>query len=94
MGPNGFGGGIQTIFMVLPFVFILVGVVYIAVASPSRRRRRPKSVRVLPVGAQHPLSHVRPKMKAKAGTPADRQTDQQKPSPRRRSEAPWLKRVE
>jgi hypothetical protein len=94
LAPNGFGGGVQTIFMVLPFVFILAGVIYIAVASPSRRRRRQRSVRVLPVGAQHPLSHVRPKMKAGTGTPAARQTDQQKPSPRRRSEAPWLKRVE
>ena len=92
MGPNGFGGGVQTLFMVLPFVFILVGVLYIAVASPSRKRRRNRSVRVLPVGAQHPLSHVRPKMKA--ATPAARQTTDPKPSPRRRSEAPWLKRVE
>ena len=91
MAPNSFGGGVQTLFMVLPFVFILVGVVYIAVASPSRKPRRNRTVRVLPVGAQHPLSHVRPKMKP--ATPAARQTDQ-KPSPRRRSEAPWLKPVE
>ena len=91
MAPNGFGGGITTLFMVLPFVFILAGLIYIAVASPSRRPRRDRRVRVLPVGAQHPLSHVRPKMKPTSTTP--RQTDQ-KPSPRRRSEAPWLKPVE
>lgn len=91
MAPNGFGGGVTTLFMVLPFVFILAGVVYIAVASPSRRPRRNRSVRVLPVGAQHPLSHVRTKMKP--ATPAARPTEQ-KPSPRRRSEAPWLKSVE
>ncbi len=91
MAPNGFGGGVTTLFMVMPFVFIVAGVIYIAVASPSRKPRRNRSVRVLPVGAQHPLSHVRPKMKP--ATPAARQTDQ-KPSPRRRSEAPWLKAVE
>lgn len=91
MAPNGFGGGVTTLFMVLPFVFILAGVIYIAVASPSRKPRRNRSVQVLPVGAQHPLSHVRSKMKP--ATPAARQADQ-KPSPRRRSEAPWLKRVE
>jgi hypothetical protein len=91
VAPNGFGGGITTLFMVLPFVFILAGVIYIAVASPGRKPRRNRSVRVLPVGAQHPLSHVRPKMKP--ATPAARQTDQ-KPSSRRRSEAPWLKPVD
>ena len=78
--------------MVLPFVFILAGVIYIAVASPSRKPRRNRSVRVLPVGAQHPLSHVRSKMKPTT-TPTARQTDQ-KPASRRRSEAPWLKPVE
>jgi hypothetical protein len=91
VAPNGFGGGVTTLFMVLPFVFILAGVIYIAVASPSRKPRRNRTVRVLPVGAQHPLSHVRPKMKG--ATTTLRQTDQ-KPSPRRRSEAPWLKPVE
>ena len=91
MVPNSFGGGVQTLFMVLPFVFILAGVLYIAVASPSRKPRRNKSVRVLPVGAQHPLSHVRPKMKP--ATRAPRQTDQ-KPASRRRPDAPWLKPVE
>jgi hypothetical protein len=91
VAPNGFGGGLTTIFMVLPFLFIIAGVVYIALAAPSRRPRRDRSVRVLPVGAQHPLSHVRSKMKPT--TPAVRPTDQ-KVAPRRRSEAPWLKRVE
>ena len=54
MAPNGFGGGVTTLFMVLPFVFILAGVIYIAVASPSRKPRRNRSVRELPEGAQHP----------------------------------------
>ena len=91
MAPNSFDGGVTTLFMVLPFVFILAGVIYIAVASPSRRPRRNRTVRVLPVGAQHPLSHVRPKMKppTSAARPAE-----QKPSARRRSEAPWLKPVD
>jgi hypothetical protein len=91
VAPNGFGGGVTTLFMVLPFVFILAGVIYIAAASPSRKPRRNRSVGVLPVGAQHPLSHVRSKMKP--ATPASRQTAQ-KPSSRRRPEPPWLKPVE
>lgn len=91
MAPNGFGGGLTTILMVLPFLFIIAGVAYIALAAPSRRPRRDGSVRVLPVGAQHPLSHVRSKMKPT--TQAARQTDQ-KAAPRRRSEPPWLRPVE
>jgi hypothetical protein len=92
VGPNGFGGGIAGIFMVLPFLFILAGVMYIAVAADRSKRRQSSSVRVLPVGAEHPLSHVRPKMKA--ATPAKRSaettTGKQR---RRRSEPPWLTRV-
>jgi hypothetical protein len=91
VAPNSFGEGVTTIFMVLPFLFIIAGVVYIACASPSRRPRRNRSVRVLPVGAQHPLSHVRSKMKP-ATQPA-RQSDQ-KAAPRRRTEPPWLTPVE
>ncbi|HEV3363662.1 MAG TPA: hypothetical protein VG795_05875 [Acidimicrobiia bacterium] len=77
--------------MVLPFLFIIAGVAYIAIAAPSRRPRRDRSVRVLPVGAQHPLSHVRSKMKA-ANQPV--RPPEQKPAPRRRSEPPWLTPVE
>lgn len=91
MAPNGFGGGVTTIFMVLPFLFIIAGVAYIALAAPGRRPRRDRSVRVLPVGAQHPLSHVRPKMKP--ATPATRQTDQ-KPASRRRPGSPGLRPVD
>ena len=91
MAPNGFGGGVTTIFMVLPFLFIIAGVAYIALAAPGRRPRRDRSVRVLPVGAQHPLSHVRPKMKP--ATPAARQADQQAAS-RRRPGSPWLRAVD
>ena len=90
MAPNGFGGGVTTVFMVLPFLFIIAGVAYIALASPSRRPRPDRSVRVLPVGAQHPLSHVRSKMKPAR---APRQPDQQA-APRRRPEPPWLTPVE
>ena len=91
MAPNGFGGGVTTIFMVLPFLFIIAGVAYIALAAPSRRPRRDRAVRVLPVGAQHPLSHVRSKMKP--ATQAARQSEQ-KAAPRRRSEPTWLRPVE
>lgn len=92
MAPNGFGGGVTTIFMVLPFLFIIVGVAYMACAAPSRRAQRNRTVRVLPVGAQHPLSHVRSRMKP--ATDATRQPNHQQAAPRRRSEAPWLKPVE
>ena len=76
--------------MVLPFLFILAGVAYMAVAASSRKSQRHRSVPVLPVGAQHPLSHVRSKMKP---AQAARQTDQ-KATLRRRSEAPWLRSVD
>ena len=91
MAPNGFGGGIATIFMVLPFLFIIGGLAYICLAAGDKRHRRSKSVRVLPVGAQHPLSHMRTKMKP-ATTQAKRPPEQ-KTGPRRRTEPPWLTRV-
>jgi hypothetical protein len=93
VAPNGFGGGLTTIFMVLPFLFIIAGVAYIALASPSRRKagtaRRDRVVRVLPVGAQHPLSHMRTKMKpvSQARQPVG------KTGQKRRSEPPGLKSV-
>jgi hypothetical protein len=89
VAPNSFGEGISTILMVLPFLFILGGVAYIALAC-RRKPRRSKTVRVLPVGAQHPLSHVRTKMKPV--TPAKRPAEQ-KPGQRRRPDPPWLTRV-
>jgi hypothetical protein len=90
VAPNSFDGGVTTIFMVLPFLFIIAGVAYIALASPSRRPRRDPAVRVLPVGAQHPLSHVRTKMKP--ATQATRQPAE-KTGQKRRPEPPWLKSV-
>ena len=90
MAPNEFGGGVATIFMVLPFLFIICGALYIALAAGDRQKRRQQqSVRVLPVGAEHPLSHLRSKMKPVA--PPKRPSDQ-KASPRRR-EPPWLTKV-
>jgi hypothetical protein len=76
--------------MVLPFLFIIAGLAYIALATSDRHNRRQQSVRTLPVGAQHPLSHVRSKMKpvAQAKRPSD-----QKASPRRRTQPPWLTKV-
>ena len=89
MAPNEFGGGVPTILMVLPFLFIIAGLAYIALAAGDRRTRRHRSVPVLPVGAQHPLSHVRTKMKPV--TQAKRQPEQKKGEQRpRRSEPPWL----
>jgi hypothetical protein len=91
VAPNGFGGGLATIFMVVPFLFIIAGLAYIALAAGDRRKGRGPSVPVLPVGAQHPLSHVRTKMKpvlTQAKRPVEQKTGQ-----RRRSEPPWLKQV-
>jgi hypothetical protein len=90
VAPNGFGGGVATLFMVLPFLFIIVGLGYIALGAGDRRKRRASSVRVLPVGAQHPLSHVRTKMKP---VPHAKRQPELKTGQRRRSERPWLKQV-
>jgi len=94
MAPNGFGGGVATIFMVLPFLFILIGAVYITLAVSGRhKRRQPSTVRVLPVGAEHPLSHLRSKMKpvpARQLQPEQKAAAKQRP---RRPEPPWLTRV-
>jgi cbb3-type cytochrome oxidase subunit 3 len=91
VAPDGFGGGIATIFMVMPFLFILVGVLYIAVAADRRKRRQSSSVRILPVGAEHPLSHLRSKMKpVKPARQPDQTAAKQR---RRRPEPPWLTKV-
>ena len=91
LADNSFMGGGNTLFMFVPFLFLGAGLAYIAVAVGDRRgRSRDRSVRVLPVGAQHPLSHVRHKMKPSNQAP--RQPDQ-KTAPKHRSEPPWLKRV-
>ena len=89
MAPNEFMGGSAALFMILPFLFLGVGLLYMGIATGDRRKRE-RSVRVLPVGAQHPLSHVRSKMKpvTQPTRPAEQKTGQ-----RRRSEPPWLKRV-
>jgi hypothetical protein len=84
---TNFMGGGHTLFMFFPFLFIGAGLAYISIAAGDRRTRRDQSVRVLPVGSQHPLSHVRTKMKP--ATPGTRQPER-KTGERRRSEPPWL----
>jgi hypothetical protein len=73
---TNFMGGGHTLFMFFPFLFIGGGLAFICLAAGDKRQTKDRSVRVLPVGAQHPLSHVRHKMK-----PA-------KPGPAQRSDAP------
>jgi hypothetical protein len=74
--------------MVLPFLFIGVGLVFLSIAAGDKRGRSSSpQVRVLPVGAQHPLSHVRSRMKPTTQAPRH---PEEKPAPRRRSEPPWL----
>jgi hypothetical protein len=87
VAPNEFSGGGAALFMVLPLLFIGAGLAYICIAAGDKRKRRDRSVRVLPVGAQHPLSHVRSKMRPP--TKAAHQQEQ-KAGQRRRSEPPWL----
>lgn len=91
MAPNEFLGGGAALFMILPFLFIGVGLAYLSIAAGDKRGRgRSRQVRVLPVGAQHPLSHVRHKMKPanQVARPSEPKTGQ-----RRRTEPPWLTRV-
>ncbi len=91
MAPNEFMGGGAVLFMVLPFIFFGVGLAYLSIAAGDKRgRKQSRQVRVLPVGAQHPLSHVRHKMK-----PANEATrpPEQKTGQRRRTVPPWLTRV-
>jgi hypothetical protein len=84
-------GGGAALFMVLPFLFIGVGLAYLSIAASDKRgRNRDPQVRVLPVGAQHPLSHVRAKMKPANQAPRQPEV---KAAPKRRSEPPWLTRV-
>lgn len=88
MAPNEFLGGGAALFMALPLLFIAAGLLYMATAAGDRRQRnRNPQVPVLPVGGQHPLSHMRAKMKPANQTP--RPPDQKAP-PKRRSEPPWL----
>lgn len=60
---TNFMGGGHTLFMFFPFLFIGGALVVVSMAAGDRRERKDRTVRVLPVGAQHPLSHVRHKMK-------------------------------
>lgn len=60
---TNFMGGGHTLFMFFPFLFIGGGVAVMSIAASDRRQSKDRSVRVLPVGAQHPLSHVRHKLK-------------------------------
>ena len=60
---TNFMGGGHTLFMFFPFLFIGGGILVMSMAAGDRRERKDRTVRVLPVGAQHPLSHVRHKMK-------------------------------
>ena len=88
---TNFMGGGHTLFMFFPFIFIGGGLAFMAFAAGDKRQTKHQSVRVLPVGAQHPLSHVRPRLKGDVPPPA--RTQEQKPATRRRSEPPWLKQV-
>jgi hypothetical protein len=88
VAPNEFLGGGAALFMIMPFLFIGIGLAYLSIAAGDKRGRQSHKVRVLPVGAQHPLSHVRSKMKPATETAPRRAED--KPATRRRTEPPWL----
>jgi hypothetical protein len=63
-------GGGHTLFMFFPFLFIGGAVAFMSFAAADKRQSKDRTVRVLPVGAQHPLSHVRHKMKPAKPAPA------------------------
>lgn len=89
---TNFMGGGHTLAMFIPFGFILGGLGFIAFAArDDRKRARGRSVRVLPVGSQHPLSHLRSKLKPPA--PAVRPQRSKPAGARHRTEPPWLKKV-
>jgi hypothetical protein len=56
-------GGGHTLFMFFPFLFIGGGLAFISFAAGDKKQKQDRKVHVLPVGAQHPLSHVRHKMR-------------------------------
>jgi hypothetical protein len=79
-------GGGHTLLVFVPFLFIGAGLAFISFAA-SDRRGRDRPVRVLPVGAAHPLSHVRPSIKPARQAPPHQE---QKTGQRRRSGPRWL----
>lgn len=83
---TNFMGGGHTILVFIPFLFIVGALVVLSMAAGDRRSRN-RSVRVLPVGAQHPLSHVRASMRPPRPPAVP---PEGKPAARRRSEPPWL----
>lgn len=85
-----FLGGANTLLVFIPFLFIGGGLAFVSMAAGDRRQKKNRSIRVLPVGAQHPLSHVRPRLK---GVPQPTRHQEQRSRSRHRSEPPWLKQV-
>jgi hypothetical protein len=88
---TNFMGGGHTLLVFVPFLFIGAGLAFISIAAGDRRGRRDRPVRILPVGAAHPLRHVRPIVASshKAARQATRHQEQ-KPEQRRRSGPRWL----
>jgi hypothetical protein len=88
---TNFMGGGHTLLVFVPFLFIGAGLAFISIAAGDRRGRQDRPVRVLPVGAAHPLSHVRASI-VSSHKPAREATrhSEQKSEHRRRSGPRWL----
>jgi hypothetical protein len=84
---TNFMGGGHTLLVFVPFLFIGVGLAFISFAVSDKRGQDRPPVRVLPVGAAHPLSHVRPIIKPPREAPRHQE---QKSGERRRSGPRWL----
>jgi hypothetical protein len=88
LGHGGFGGG--GILLLMPLLYLCIGLAFIAVASRDRRGPPDRSIPTLPA-KRHPLHHVRvamnaPRAQARAQARKEARQADRKPRSRRR----WL----
>ena len=90
LGSVFLGGGIA---LVMPLLYLAMGLVFIAVATRDGRKSPNRSIPTLPA-KRHPLHHVRvamnaPRAKARAAARKEARQSDRKPRPR----PPWLTSV-
>ena len=86
------GGGIA---LVMPLLYLAMGLVFIAVATRDGRKSPNRSIPTLPA-KRHPLHHVRVAMnapRAKARATARKEARQAERERKPRSRPPWLTSV-
>ena len=92
LGSVFLGGGIA---LLVPFLYLAMGLVFIAVATRDGRRTQNRSIPTLPA-KRHPLHHVRVAMnasRAKARAAARKEARQAERERKPRSRPPWLTSV-